>query len=306
MFNEKTDAIHKVARIVRGARKQLAYSQIEMARTLNISQGSLSKIEAGQLTLTPEQWYGFCEHVRISPDQSWYSGYIDRCTSTELEEGPRVGSFRIPKRYARHRGSKVRSVRPILSYFEKNLGEKKLSDYLEKVNIDEDFFITLDNQINVNFSLDLLRTLIDQGALKKNNISELAAAYRQPNFHGALASTYQSADSKTTRFIQLAKAIKNYDVNCKYQFENVNDQFLEISVTPNEHFKNFDYRDDTLQDCLCRYKKEAMKAFANFGTHSGNGSGIELQELECHFTSHSPKCVYRLQITDEGRRHVFT
>jgi hypothetical protein len=266
-------------------------TQITVAKALGISQGALSKLENGTLMPSTTNWYMFCELAKIPPDLSWRTGCVDLGTQVSYGSNDREGGFRIPERYARHQGSKVRTALPFLQYFRSRLGPRKLEAYLNRTGVDPDYFVVLDNQLNIEFTLDMARHLISAGCLKPKDVSALAAGVKDPCMHGRLAAEYDGARDYFGLAWSLSNHLTKYEINSRYEFDVKRADHVDIRVTPEPHLRQFAYRDDTLRDFVCRYKKHAFQAFLS----RGNRQTVDLEERQCHFTGGADSCVYRIR-----------
>lgn len=230
----------------------------------------------------------------IAPD-SLLTGHIERTLPAKLEETIKEGGFKIPKRYSNHRGSKIRAMQPFMAYFIAELGQKKFSDFLTHRGIDEDFLVDLDNQINLNFCLDMCRELVQHKVLKPKDMKKLTQQVIRPETHGNLHSQYDHCQDSASLLNLLVLNAKYYECNFYYEIEAQNRSFIDLSVKPAEHLKEFPYKDDfDLSDILCQFKQQYFASFASYGK-ARVSSGILVKELECHYKG-APKCVYRLPI----------
>jgi transcriptional regulator with XRE-family HTH domain len=276
---------------MRAARKQQGLTQQEVSSRLEISQSALSKLEHGSLIASAPQWFEFCRLTRISPE-SLLTGYIERLVPATLAEGPREGTFKLPKRYASDRGSKVRAMLPFLSYLTVAVGEKKADELLDHLKVDADYLIDLDNQLNLEFTLDIVRYLIDQKLLKPKDVSKLVKPVSLASMHGSLASRYSASASRSELLQQLVINARHYECNFEHRIEDAPKGALDLSVTPERHLSDIGYRDETLGDFVCRYKRHYFERFLAFGE---GGAVKPVEELECHYQG-APSCIYRFSV----------
>jgi transcriptional regulator with XRE-family HTH domain len=276
---------------MRAARKRGGLTQMSVAQDLGISQSALSKMESARLIPSAPQWFSFCEITRISPD-SLTLGYIERNqVATLLDDSE--GGFKLPKTFNNSRGSKVRAVLPFVDYFRDALGEDKLAQYLESAKIDPDFFIDLDNQINLNFLLETLRTLIGKGEFKARDFSKMSKAVVEPKVHGGLYRIYQGAGDPFQRIKSLLGQARSYECNFRYAIEEQGKSSLTVSVTPEIHLTQFAYRNDAvLGNALCRYKQHYFEKIS--GCCGEEGPGLSIKEHECHYKG-ADRCVYEFK-----------
>jgi transcriptional regulator with XRE-family HTH domain len=281
-------AAKKIARIMRAARKQAGMNQMDLARKIAISQSALSKFENAHLIPSAPQWFVFCEVMGISAD-SLTLGYLDHIHPVTLNAAP--SGFKLPKRYSEQRGSSVRATLPFVAHFVSHHGEAAFNSLLSAQKIDPDFFVDLNNQLNINFCLDLARESIKAGYLKPGNVTDLTQWVAKPDMHGRLAQAYDAPANGIPLIASLISNAPVYDCNFKYEVQEQSNERIEISITPQEHLRHFQYRDDpALGDFLCQYKKQSLLAFG----FRGGRPQLKLKEAECHYHG-AQKCVYTLQ-----------
>lgn len=280
----------KVSSIFRTARKLRGKTQVEVAKHLGVSQSCISKIEAGKLLPSVSEWFLFTELVEIRADESYHYGYLDQALPVQ-ESGAYAGSsFKLPEKYVQHDRSKVRTALPFIQHFVDHYGAARWRSYLAKEKMDPDFFLVYDGQLSPQFSLDLATRMIEGGVLKPNSVEVLARHSRNPAMHGRLQQEYSQLTRNRDLVVTLINGIERYEANFDYQWEEQSTQRLTLSVTPHEHMKDISYRNDTLGDFVCRYRKNYL---TEFSTYSGDRP-VAIEEKECHFHG-SRKCVYQIQ-----------
>lgn len=268
-------------------------TQSLLCQQLGISQGALSKIEHGTLIPSAHQWFEFCRLSNV-PSDSLLTGTIERLRPASLEASDRVGSFKFPIRYATNRGSKIRSTKPFLNFLERRLGERKTSEFFRTRKIDTDYFVDLDNQVNLEFVLDIARFSIQKGMLDHEGMHELIDPVVQPEVHGALHYKYLVNNGPLDVIHSLASNARLYGCNFRFQVEQYTPKQMTVSVNPEPHLKDFNYRNDsTLGDFLCRYQKNYLQRFGSYGRTRSTKPAVTLREVECHYKSAS-RCVYQI------------
>ena len=293
---EKKDAV-RTAKVFRAARKQKGFSQLELSKKLSITQGTLSKIELGKLSVSSSIWYEFCNLTDLQPEWAWGLGVVDRPEMKNKITSDQVGSFSLPEKYRLNRGTPVRSIRALLGYFSSVYGEKKLNEYMERIGVDPDYFLVLSNQININFSLDTFEVLAADGRLKPENLKMIANAYSNPTFHGALAGRFHTTGPEVHENLltDLIRNVGHYDMNFNYVIESVQNGVVTISIAPSEHLKAFNYKRGELGAALCSYKQEILKSFVTLGSGSSGVSPLAIEERECHYKG-APRCLFHVRI----------
>ena len=290
MTPQERQDLQRISRVMRAARKISGKNQVEIAKDLGISQSALSKFESAILIPSTSQWYKFCKTLNVDSLESFTLGTIDnRIAATPSGSYPET-TFKIPKKYAHHQGSKVRAIRPFLDFFSSQIGEEKLERYLKESKVDSDFFVVQDNQLNIGFTIDIATHMINAGNLAKKDVSALTRPISQPRIHGALHNIYDSVSTEMALLQNLFENSKKYEINFDYKIENVTRKDLEVSITPAEHLEQFDYKSAVLGDFLCRYKKSY---FQQFSTYKG-AKRVEIEEEHCHYKG-ADRCVYHFK-----------
>ena len=286
---EKAD-IDRISRVMRAARKISGKGQVEIAKALEVSQSALSKFESRILIPSASQWFRFCKLFEVDSLEAFTFGIIDHGYRTSLKGCYPSSTFKIPKKYSHSPGSKVRTMRPFLSYFESKIGEEKLERYLREQKVHPDFLVVQDNQMNIGFSLDLATTMINAGVLGKKDMPALTRPLSNAWMHGTLRHKYETAQTEVQLIQTLVENVQRYEVNCDYKIESSERQSIDLSIAPAEHLERFDYKSATLGDFLCRFKKGY---FQRFSTYQG-GQPVEIDESECHFKG-ARRCLYHIR-----------
>jgi transcriptional regulator with XRE-family HTH domain len=282
----------KLSKIMRAARKRLGLTQVAVARKMGITQGSLSKLESGQLVASAPQWFTFCEFTGISAD-SLITGYIERNRPAMLRDvSADESGYRIPKRYSTNSGSKVRAMLPFLHFFQQKLGETRLSQFLVSLGLDPDFFVDLDNQLSLNFCVDISKYLIRHGYMKPKHLLDLTSQVAQPRVHGSLHRYYDGSAGATALLQVLTLNSRQYECNFRYQLEAQSRSQLVLSVHPEKHLSEINHGgDDDLGDFLCRYKRSYFERFSSYG----GSAAVSFSDVECQYHG-DDRCVYRAQL----------
>lgn len=63
-----SEQVLQIAKIMRTTRKTKGFTQSEIAKSIGVSQGTLSKIEQGALVVSAPIWFKYCGIVKISPN----------------------------------------------------------------------------------------------------------------------------------------------------------------------------------------------------------------------------------------------
>lgn len=116
---EKQDAL-RIARVMRAGRKLFGKDQTYVAEVLQISQAAISKIETGRSIVSTSQWYRFCSHFSLNAETCFSLGSIDNCSEVQTKPTYVEHRFRVPKKYLRYQGSKVRTMLPLLHFLKES------------------------------------------------------------------------------------------------------------------------------------------------------------------------------------------
>ncbi len=280
---------HHVAQVLRSRRKSFGFSQIQVASQIHVSQSTLSKIESGMLKPDVFQWYGICQQLKLSPT-GWVRGVIDSGQAVTLKSEPKEGLYNIPGYYAYNRGESNRYYLPFFYIFKEALGEKSLYNFLETLKIDLDYFLDFDNQLNFNFFMSLVNALIDQGVLKSHNIEKLLECLTLPYFHGSSGESFLHQAGNWKRLLKEAlRQRKRYEIDFIHTLEDESEEQRTISVKPNDHLRDFQYRHKKWGSFLCDFHKSWYKNVLAF---EGKTS-VTIQEKACHFKG-ADRCIYTM------------
>ncbi|MGK5083215.1 helix-turn-helix transcriptional regulator [Bdellovibrionota bacterium FG-1] len=276
----------RIGKLLQATRKHLGFNQTEVAPTLGLDQSALSRIESGKQFLTASQWFTFCQSSGISPDSLTHGLF-------EMEQ--KESAIRLPQRYAFEKGSKVRSLLPLLDFAKETLGERGLARFFSDIKLDPDFFINLSATINFNFTIDLCETIVRKNSMTSKDAELATRTAGNPEMHGSLHHLYEFISSNQiallTGFVENAA---KYSTNFHYSLLNVNPsaEQLEIAVEPAAHMQAFDYQNNPLLgDFFAHYDRGF---FQNFSTYSGHRS-VKVTLVENLYKG-APRCLYRVKI----------
>lgn len=231
--------------ITRALRKHYSITQKDFCDLIKVSQGTLSKIEAGLLSLSATQWVYMCDHFKVPPT-ALLTGKIEALkedTKIELTSAKKVGTFKIPKQYSTHMGSTVRTVFPILNFINSTLGEQATKDLLKKLEVDPDYFIIQSHPVSLMLVNDIVQAVIDKGILTQRNIADILKASSTSEVHSYLLDQMGKPKKPQAFFKNLTSFIAHhYEINSTYKF-NGDDKCL-IRVEDNLHLQEMNLSDD--------------------------------------------------------------
>ncbi|HAR43381.1 MAG TPA: hypothetical protein DCS07_12250 [Bdellovibrionales bacterium] len=283
---KQQDEMLQVGYVLRAARKASRLQQVDVARKLGVTQGYLSKLETGQMVPDAILWFHFCDLVNI-PYESLKTGFIDFMVPAKLRDDQRENGFKLPKQYARSRGTKVRALLPLLDFARQKLGSTKYLRLLESYGLAPDFFVHLDNQIGIEFSLDLITVLIEKKLATKRDLAVLTASASNPVFHGGLKTCYDQAQNSSDLIQEYIRNIRHYDCDFNYEILQSSKNHLELSIQPLSHISashpslaNRDFCD------MRRHYLENISAYRGM-------PGLKVIETCCTYSG-DEACVYQL------------
>ncbi len=297
---ERTTYKH-LPRLMRAARKRSGLSQVEIARLLDTSQATVSKYESGISYPGAVEWFAFCDATKILPE-SIRSGFIDLGRPAVLRDVSRLGSFKIPEKYHRNQGEKVRGLYPVLSYLTSVLGgEAERDAYLKSRGLDPDFFVCLDEQLPIDFFADIVKYLLLNHRLDNRGLSILASGTRTPHLHGVLRSPTGSQAGPIDRLTFYLANMQHFDCDFAYDLLDQSAQRIDISIKPEAHIDSASFRHHpVLHDFFCQYKKHFLHALSSCDCAPAGSvssvpiSPISIDEKECYFKGAS-RCIYRIR-----------
>jgi DNA-binding XRE family transcriptional regulator len=285
--------LEKIAAVVRAGRKLNGLTQVELSQRIGVSQSWVSKVESAILVPHATEWFEMCRLFSIDSEESFYSGVIDNCNSTKMDNLYPNSLFNLPRAFKTNPNSKVRAARPFVTFLEEKMGPEKLSQYFRQNKLDPDFFVVLDNQISIEFLLKLLSDLIGTGILKRSDIAKIAELCSQPESHGLLSAEYNREQTDQQRLAALIKNSPLYETNFSYEIAEQNHHHFALTVSPQPHLSLNALRRDGLEDALCQYKQHYFKNFIRYAKPK-SGLLANLTEKECLFKG-DKRCLYKIE-----------
>lgn len=266
-------------------RKVAGLNQVAYGRVLGLHQTAVSRIESGQQYLSAAELCITAEFFGISIS-SLLDGRVDYWKVAERFE--RQPPF--PKRYLSLAHSRVRELLPVLSFLQKKEGPKPTTELLSGLGLDERFMRAPDQKIGLYCNIDLLRSSIAKGFVRKDKIKAMVAHTREREVQGVLHDLYLQQKEPLGILKTWILNSHFYESNFKYLIENCSKKALVLSVAPESHMREVPYRDHVFGDFLCQYKKEY---FSELPCYIGARPFI-LNEKGCHFHGEE-RCIYELK-----------
>lgn len=275
-----------LGRTLKSLRTLANMSQEGFAQLLSIHQTAVSRVESGSQSILPWQLLKVSEFFEISVDQL-LSGNFDFRKIAE-----RFGTLPpLPERYRQLEYSKIREALPALHFISSTQGSPFFEKMMQGFGMHQDFIGGPDQVIGVHFNLDVLRCMIDQRIINKNSLGQMIQYSRTEPVQGFLHNLYQTQESALSLIQSWFLNAHHYESNFMYAVQKCKKNSMEVSVKPAEHMREVGYKDETLGDFICEYKKQYLSSFPQYiGCNS-----VEVTEEECHFHG-SSQCIYSIKI----------
>jgi len=164
---------------IRAIRFFSGLNQTELAKTLDCSQGTISKLENGELEPTAFHLIRMREAFGVSID-AIVDGLIPYRSIAERFQN----SSLLPVGYARGAGTKVKFLYPLICAFEHRYGNKRLLESLQRLGIKPQVFAEPELLVSAQVFHDLVKSYRDSGtddakeflADVQNSVSEIQAS----------------------------------------------------------------------------------------------------------------------------------
>ncbi len=234
-MNTVTNPQNHFSKIYRCTRKISNMSQKNFSDMLSIPTAQLKEIESDLTTPSASMIFQFCDATGISVE-SFKKGYIDRPFAKNHNDSTGNG-FDIPEKYLQHNYSSIRYLNPFIKYMEL-FGTQELSEYHKSKEIDPDYFVSWDNRLNLNYTVEMLQEMLETNP-ESDGITEFIAGQScSPETHGHLADTYMSCQSPTDIIDSYINNIDSYDRNFSYQIENKTNSTIDFSIEEKPHIQD--------------------------------------------------------------------
>jgi transcriptional regulator with XRE-family HTH domain len=231
--------------ITRALRKHYSITQKDFCELINASQGTLSKIESGHLSLSATQWVYLCDYFKIPPT-ALLTGKIEvlkEDKKIELITERRIGTFKIPTKYYKNMGSTVRTLYPILNYITSIKGENSTKELVESLQMDPDYFIIQSHPISIRLINDIVELAAQQGILSSRNIKEILTSKSTSEAHSYFMDQIGTLKKQESLFKNILSFIpKYYEINSKYEY--IGDKNCLVKVTNNQHMQEIEINDN--------------------------------------------------------------
>lgn len=289
MTPEEKKAAIKTAKIIRTARKQRGWTQIDTAKKIGVSQSALSKLESGILIPSVHQWFEFCTAAGI-PADSHVHGYLDRLEIIRFQDQLSNQNFKVNEIYRVDAASSARSLSPLIQSLYDSIGDVKAKKLIKDMGVDPDYFADLGNQINFRFFMDLFYWMKKKGIYKKTDLSQITQLASTQKAHGGLYSNQDFGASVDSLLKLSFSKSPFYEVNFDYQIEDVGAKKTTFSVTAREHLlKNKNLQFDESREFIDEYRSGYFKNLIQFL----NAKQSIIKDVKC-VSNEKARSVYEL------------
>jgi DNA-binding XRE family transcriptional regulator len=216
--------------ILRSLRKYYGINQVQLAQVIGVSQGTLSKLEAGILELSAPQWINLCQKYRLDPIVI-NTGRIEALENIKIDINAKEipGNFKVAKNYQLLMGSTVRTVYPFDKYMENKIGVEKTREFFKEKKIDPDYFTIQNLPVNIKIIEDIFNYLSNRGFININNTAEILSVVPASEVHKYVLSKISSDNNPDKNFKKFTQDISElYEQNSIYTFEGDKDCFIKV------------------------------------------------------------------------------
>ena len=234
----------KTPEILRALRKYYGINQVQLSQIIGVSQGTMSKLEAGILDLSATQWVFLCQKYNLDPTII-STGRIEAFDNIKINpnSSEKFGNFKINKRYQYLMGSTNRAVYPFVKFLERKAGEKKTQEFFKAIKVDRDYFTIQNLPINILIIEDIFNYLIKLGLVSTSNVGEILNMVPASEVHEHILSQLNKNAEPDRNFKKFTKSISDlYEVNSEYTFEGDKDCY--IKVRNNAHLSELELSSD--------------------------------------------------------------
>lgn len=223
------------AQILKTLRKFYGVNQRQMATIIGITQGTMSKLEAGQLGLSAIQWISLCSKYSLNPSII-ETGRIEALSEIKIDinKNQAPEGFKVDKKFKFLMGSSVRTVYPFVKFMNCKIGVEKSNEFFKSIGIDPDYFVIQNLPINLKIIEEIFNYLIKKGLISMKNMEEILSVVPASEVHDYALSHLNFKNDPELNLKKFTKNISNlYEQNSIYEF--VGDTNCYIKVRDNNH-----------------------------------------------------------------------
>ena len=287
---------YPLGKILICGRKMRGLTQAEVAGTIEVNQSTYSRMEANSLVPSAFQWNKLSDLFEIPLDALKYE-YLDKTTIAEIRSGSIENGFTLPDRYSSMKLFKVRDFLPLFQFIKTELGELFLYKAIDRMEIDRDFFTSLDNQVNFNFLGDILKLVGKDGVVAMDVVTEIARYLSLPESHGALACVYSRATSQMDLIKKYVENSAKYQTMFIYEIQREHGKSVDLSIQLNHQLSSIIQDHDSMTLSFIEdFRELALKKFSLFEFEGGAkrpSKEIKLKEKESIYWN-DDRTLYRL------------
>ncbi len=254
MFNEE-----RFAQIIHASRKRLGLTQKKVSELTGITQGTLSKIENYEISVSARNWFLLSQALDI-PHHSAYCGFIDRGLKAKKIKTTSKNIFKMPTKYRKNACSTVKDLMPFILFVQKKYGADSFKDFLKEVSVPEYFFIDLNNKINFLFAYDLLIHFC--GNITDELLNSVARCSTMKEAHGTLIDIYKKKHMSLGKLKAYIKRADFYESCTDYSIVEKGNEKLIIELDLSEYLQE-QMSEEFVETFVLPYRINFLKEFAN-------------------------------------------
>lgn len=254
-----------VGRMLESIRRSRDFTQVKVAIELGIPQGTLSKVESGQLELSARLWHRFCLFMQV-PLDTIVKGYLDEGKQVPIPKGLEINKkrYRLLSKYHEFCYWNVRGVIPFVQY-ERSLGSK--GSFLTGINrskIPSSYFLSFDNLVNLSMLEDITTAHQDKAS---QFLKYFEQEFKTNEFHGDFHDDYKKSKSPFNAIRKFIGHSNKY--TCDYQRILLKETDEQITLCYKKKAKQ------TLDDYFGNYNRFFLENICLYGTESPRNIKVE-------------------------------
>ncbi|MBL7664479.1 MAG: helix-turn-helix transcriptional regulator [Bacteriovoracaceae bacterium] len=203
--------LENTSKIIRTGRKLMGLTQVELAAKLNFVQGTVSKYESGTLMPGLEEWFRFCNFIRLDIHEAFEQGVIDGNPEQDFSKH----KFSISKKYKSEQLLFVREITPLLSLANQQLGKEGVATFFKNINFDQDYLNVMNAPLSINLFTDLYQLLVSLGVRDLDN--KIFTKTLDFANHGRFGADYKKFENKLQLIQKIIDNQSSYNTILKFQ-----------------------------------------------------------------------------------------
>ncbi len=206
----------------------------EFCQILDISKSQYSRLSSGISLLTFENTCKIEERFDLLLSKV-YKGMVF--------ENPNMHLFSLPRCYQENQFTKKLSIFYIW-LLRKYLGIKEFNEFMDYEGLPVEYFVNINNPINIRFTLRALQVLIKKGILNCSTIHLFATQF---------CKIFQLERGSLDSFHDTLCSIYKFEENHEYTVEHVSNKSYTFSFRPKEHIENAIYFNPILGNIVTQW-----------------------------------------------------